>query len=153
MPVVWREDLSIGDAEVDNDHREIIAILNEIEIVVNETGSRRALADVLATLERTCRAHFVREEQLQIEIDYPEREGHKRAHGRFLARLNDVRDQLDAAQGAFEFEAAMAQVADALRTWFVHDLMRHDQGMKPYIEAAKAKAREAAERDRILELA
>ena len=95
MPIVWREDLRIGDAETDDDHREIIAILNEIEVVINETGSRRALADVLATLDRTCRAHFAREEQLQVKIGYPDRVGHKRAHGRFLARLSDVRDQLD----------------------------------------------------------
>ena len=140
MSVIWREDLAIGDPVVDDDHRKIIAILNKIETVVNESASRREMAVLLERLENACREHFVREEELQARIGYPYQEGHEQGHQRFLERLADLRRKLNDAQGAYAYEGVILRIAEALSTWFVHDLMRHDQGMKPYIAKAKADA-------------
>ena len=140
MSAVWREDLAIGDPVIDDDHRKIIAILNEIETVVNESAGRREMAAVLERLEATCRQHFVREEDLQARIGYPYQEGHAEGHNRFLAQLADLRRQIKDAQGAYDYEGVIHNVAEALSTWFVHDILRHDQEMKPYIAKAKADA-------------
>ena len=140
MPIVWQDSMSVGNSMIDNDHQELISIINMAEEVINQSGSLRDLQRVLARLDSYVKEHFAREEALQAEILYPYREGHEKEHVRLLHRLNEIRGRVDGAHTPYNCEEVFSGLAELLRNWLMRHILDHDMRMKPYIERCRSAA-------------
>ena len=137
MPIVWRDTMSVGDAMIDGDHRELIAIINLAEQVINQSGSRRDLMKVLDRLEAYTQMHFVREEALQKRMRYPLDEAHKKEHGKLITTLKEIRRQVEEASDPCSYEQSLSGLAELLRKWLIRHILDHDLRMRPYIQQMK----------------
>jgi hemerythrin len=152
MPIVWRDTMSVGDAMIDSDHRELIAIINLAEQVINQSGSRRDLMTVLDRLETYTQMHFAREEALQKRMRYPLGEAHKKEHGKLIATLREIRGQVEQATDPCSYEQSLSGLAELLRKWLIRHILDHDLRMRPYIQQMK-QSRPNSERSDPLERA
>ena len=137
MPIVWQDSMSVGDAIIDRDHQELIAIINMAEQVINQSGSLRELQRVLTRLDHYVKEHFAREEALQESMRYPYRGGHAKEHVRLIKTLDEIRGRLDGACDAYDYEAIFSGLAELLRNWLMRHILDHDMRMKPYIERSR----------------
>lgn len=72
MEITWDPSLETGNADIDRQHRELLQIVDELETVEAEThGSREAILVVLSRITDFAISHFVMEEGLMREVDYP----------------------------------------------------------------------------------
>ncbi len=62
MMLVWREDMTIGNAKIDNDHKYLISIVNTIETALNCEVSAQVLSVYVSQLIDYSHVHFKREE-------------------------------------------------------------------------------------------
>jgi len=78
--LVWDDDLSVGIQAMDEDHKHLLNLINNLRASVlcntGEAFERQNLDDLL---EYT-RGHLMREEALLQEHDFPNYEGHKAQH-------------------------------------------------------------------------
>ena len=73
--IVWSDELSIGNAEVDAQHKRLIELIGAIPEKAN-THDPEILAEAL----KYAAAHFVCEESFMAEIQYPDIEHHVNEH-------------------------------------------------------------------------
>lgn len=82
--ISWSKTLSVGIQEIDEDHRRLIDLYNQvIRAVVEEETS--AYMDALMEELITCTAgHFMHEERLMLKYGYEGLESHKTEHQELL---------------------------------------------------------------------
>lgn len=63
MIAIWDSRYSVGNALSDAEHRQVISILNEIDVARSVSAPRVVVEKALETLVRTVDAHFSRDEE------------------------------------------------------------------------------------------
>jgi hemerythrin-like metal-binding protein len=88
--VAWNSGLSIGIAEVDTQHQELIDIINCLWRAVLDNDDDSIIEELLKRLTSYTKTHFSAEEMLMSSFDYPELTAHREAHKDFIMRLNEA---------------------------------------------------------------
>jgi hemerythrin-like metal-binding protein len=83
--MIWTEEMSVGVKELDDDHKQLIGMLNVAQETLSSARSREALEEVLDRLVEMTKAHFVHEERLFDQAGFPGAEAHRREHDLMLA--------------------------------------------------------------------
>ena len=76
MQLIWNEKLKTGVAELDNDHRLLIALVNDLQsagnaLALTGTLNKQPIADLLQRLHNHSAAHHEREELLLFQCGHP----------------------------------------------------------------------------------
>jgi len=92
--IEWTEALSVKVAGMDNDHRVLIDLINQLA-AAEKIGNRRIAESVLDELLNYAIDHFEREEQFLQKLGYPMPElfAHKLQHATFTESIQDIRWQ------------------------------------------------------------
>lgn len=88
----WTDDLSVGIDEIDNQHKMLVNILNQLLLAVVDRKSTEVIGQILDALLDYTRTHFELEETLMRSAGYhgPEFETHLEAHSAFIEKMNSV---------------------------------------------------------------
>ncbi|MBF0426746.1 MAG: bacteriohemerythrin, partial [Magnetococcales bacterium] len=86
----WTEAMSVGIPDLDNDHKGIIRLINEIDIVQKQFDSI-TVGLVLDELFNYTVRHFQREESFLRGHAFPDLLDHELQHGRFADQVADLR--------------------------------------------------------------
>lgn len=117
----WEDSLRVGVLQIDNEHRLICAMMNDL-VKVAEAGQSvqsQMLNQSLTALFDAIRRHFSSEEQLLAEAGYPDCAGHQQLHRTLEAKL----EQMLTNRGL----AVNAELIEFLRHWFLDHLQAEDQ--------------------------
>lgn len=135
MTLIWRDEMSVGNAKIDNDHKYLISIINTIEAALNIEAPARVLSDYVFQLIDFSHQHFKREETYQVEINFPNRTSHKKAHKDLMGQIQHIHKNLlsQADSGAYQFTTP--RLVDTLQDWMMNHFMHEDMKMKEYFEA------------------
>ena len=93
--IEWKDQYSLGVAEVDHEHRELIELINALYESLSKTHSEIAVADFLGELYARISAHFALEEKIMRDSGYDEYEDHKADHERLLDGIRDLMDDYE----------------------------------------------------------
>lgn len=128
-PLSWdHELLSLGDAELDGQHKHFIRLLNDLHEGVH--GGRGDIANIIQRLVDYAEEHFALEEQRMREVGFPGYRSHKAMHDSCLSELRRYQVRVERE------ERVASELFFFLRTWLLNHLMRVDQQLAPYLEAA-----------------
>lgn len=92
----WKEDYETGVAEVDQEHREIVDLVNDAYARLSAGQSKDTVSRCLGDIYARISAHFALEERLMRSVGYDEYDPHKTDHERLLDELRDFMDEYDA---------------------------------------------------------
>ncbi|HPQ80470.1 MAG TPA: bacteriohemerythrin [bacterium] len=115
----WTEDLSVGVVEIDDQHRRLLMVINDLHEAVM-SGKGRAVSEALfEELANYITDNFGTEEKLMEANGYPQYESHRRAHGGFTERVRGLRAK------CFDDPAcASADALGYLKDWIInHDVL------------------------------
>ncbi len=84
MSIAWDESLSTGIDEIDNQHKEIINRIVEIQNKVDEGMSMEEIDEMVRFIGGYVIDHFAKEEEHMIKYKYPNYDSHKAEHMSFL---------------------------------------------------------------------
>ena len=83
----WRPELNTGDPDIDREHQEIYAKLNEIGEAIRKHDSPEVISQLIAVLQHYSNAHFRREERAMSCSRCPMHGANCAAHAYFSERL------------------------------------------------------------------
>ena len=86
----WGPDLVIDQGPIDEDHRTLVGLVNELHTATSEGVGQGVVADILARLVSTTQAHLQREEQAMRQAHFPHFNQHQAGHAAFIARLHEL---------------------------------------------------------------
>lgn len=117
----WKDELSVGSEEIDEQHRNLVELLNRLHEAVNEGKSKEALSDLLSELIESAEAHFQKEEAYMQDFDYSGYSEHKRDHDNFVEEVTDFQAKFETGEILFSVE-----VMEFLRDWFAAHIKSRD---------------------------
>jgi len=127
--IQWDDSFRVGVEEFDTAHRNLIDMANELIEAAIQRKADAAVADVLDGLIEYTDSHFMREEALMAETDYPKLTEHRRQH-RLL--LNDVRlFKSQYIAGDVNVESLVQFLTD----WILDHIHEHDRLYGPHMKS------------------
>ena len=119
--ISWKDEYRVNIASVDHEHQQLIALINEILTLLQQTPDGAQAADCLGELHASIAAHFALEEKVMKDHRYDEFASHKADHERLLDDIHDLSDEVHAEQ-ALDLE----RFSDRLSNWFLGHFGSHD---------------------------
>lgn len=119
--VEWKESYSLGIPEIDAEHRELIALINEAWDMRDTTPEAGCIEAFLGEIHARIAAHFALEEKDMVESHYAEYLPHKADHERLL---DEIVDLIDADHDGAEFESE--SFSATLEKWFAEHFRSFD---------------------------
>jgi hemerythrin len=120
--IVWRKEFETGIAEVDHEHQELVALINQLHAQLGGDAAHETVARFLGEVFARISAHFALEETVMRKHRYDEYQAHKAEHEALLDQIRDIMDDYDAGAYADAGEA----LATAVRDWFVNHFKTKD---------------------------
>lgn len=86
--IAWSNFLSVGVAEMDDEHRQFIARVNELNRAIVEIEDKATVARAMDLMLMEAARHFTHEEQLLARWKYPETAAHAAKHAELTAQFD-----------------------------------------------------------------
>jgi hemerythrin len=132
MPLMtWTPKLSVGVAVLDDDHKKLVGMVNELYDAMQAGHGKESLGPILDRLVDYTKVHFAREEKLFAQTGYPEAAAHKQQHDALTRQVLDV--QRKYAAGAVA--TVSLEVMHFLRDWLINHIQGTDQKYRPHLNA------------------
>jgi hemerythrin len=122
MAIEWDEAMRTGVDSVDQQHRKLIAMLNELLRLVGGTPQRRDLEALLESLQQYTNYHFGHEEQCMEQHRCPAAMANKEAHVAFVKVLAEF-------FGRLRSEGPSRSLAIDLEKYLAEWVMQHIIGI------------------------
>ena len=126
--VQWSESISVDNYEIDNQHKNLIQLTNNLILNSNAKVNSEIIGETLQKLLKYIKEHFKDEEELLEKCNYPKLEEHKREHKKFVLKIvRFCKDVLDGKSTVTE------EMINFLSGWLLNHTGIDDQDYKNYI--------------------
>lgn len=124
----WNENYSVGNIDIDEQHKILFTLINDVHNAVNKTGvTGNYIEYVILRLEEYVKYHFSFEEQLLIAGGYPKFKEHKELHTKFMKSVEEYKSKYKSNI------VPIREILDFMLTWTRDHVMKEDQDFKAYI--------------------
>jgi len=115
---------------LDAQHKQIIAIINELYTAIERGEDRAKLAGLLDRLCQYTVVHFRHEEQVMQQHGYPDLAQHKALHEQLRHQTADLRTHVSLVTGR--------DLLRFLKEWWLEHIQSQDKKYAPYLGAPVA---------------
>jgi hemerythrin len=117
--VKWSADLSVGVEAIDNQHKQLFAIVGELQSAITKGRGQKQMHLILEKLIAYAETHFTAEEAFLEEIGYPELEIHTHEHAQLVLKVRRFQQRL-------RQERITTPVLQFLNYWLKNHIMSSD---------------------------
>ena len=132
----WMENYSVGIESMDNHHRKIIDLINELHNGMSQGSPMDVLHKVLLELSDYTLYHFSEEENLMKKYDYSNLLNHKKEHGKLIKTLKDLQQQFKERKGEL---VIIVKIQDFLRNWWINHILNLDMKYGIYLNSKEVR--------------
>ena len=136
MAYKWDASLETGYEKVDNQHKQLVAALNNLMEASASGKGDTAVMDTLDFLTGYAVKHFADEEKLQVQFDYPDYLVHKRIHDEFKVKVGEI---VQRVRKEGPTEAVINDVSAFIGSWLLNHIKGDDFRMAAFVKAKDAK--------------
>jgi hemerythrin len=122
--IQWSEALSVGDVQIDADHRELFALLEQLRNAVRSGQPDAIYAGIFLELLQRTEAHFRLEEQFMHRMQYEGLAVHKAEHDKLLAQVRELHEKV--TQGGMKLSLSVFQF---LYGWLARHIETKDKAL------------------------
>jgi len=120
--VKWTEEYSVGIKEIDNQHKGLIIIINELFTLMTKGKAKDNLSEIFDYLTDYTKKHFFTEETLLYKYAYPDLEKHKIEHSKFIEKLNNLKSDFSKGKITISLE-----ILNFLKDWLLNHIKLSDK--------------------------
>ena len=129
VSVAWNESFSVGNAQLDSDHRILFELIAQLHDAMETGQTRDVVGSVVGVLVEYVQYHFRREEALFAATAYPDAQSHAGQHRALEGKVVAIhRRWLDGDRDALD-EAVLA----LLKKWLTEHIMVVDKSYTPWL--------------------
>jgi hemerythrin len=118
----WDDSLSVNVAEIDQQHKRLIGMINELNDAMRMGKGKDVLGKIINSLFTYTATHFKTEEKYFAQFGYPDTENHKKEHTAFVQKVSDFKDGFEKKKLSLTIE-----VMDFLSDWLKNHIKGTDK--------------------------
>ena len=124
------DDLITGNDEIDEQHKALFKLTNDLINSTEKDKSKKKIGEMLIFLANYAVDHFLHEEKLMLETNFPGYEDHKKMHSDFKYTVIDLIDDFN-EQGTSN---RLAQSIDGIVVvWLLTHIQHEDKKIAEHI--------------------
>jgi len=120
--LVWKDEYSVGVEEMDNDHKKLLNLINQLQTAVHYYTGQEFEQKALDELVDYTKTHFKKEEKLMEDNGYADLEAHKKQHEKFINKINDF-----LVQYKQNSEVTVVDTLEFLKDWLIKHINGTDK--------------------------
>ena len=128
--VSWSDNLSVGIKRFDDEHKQLVAYVNDLNNALKLGSASKTLEDILVRLVKYTIVHFDHEEKLMQKHNYPDYIKHKNEHSELTAQVNDFYERVKTGKATFSFE-----LLTFLKDWLTNHILGSDMTYKEFFNS------------------
>ncbi|MFP4477407.1 MAG: bacteriohemerythrin [Desulfatibacillaceae bacterium] len=131
MPVFqWRDAYSVNVRQIDNEHKQLFDLANEMYDAMYATKGADVLGPILNRLVDYAGTHLSNEERLMQTYGYPDFAAHKRAHDELRKKVGEYVEKTKSGEGE-----TFIEVARFLGDWLRSHIQQVDRRYTEHLNA------------------
>lgn len=125
----WIEKYSVGNKEIDAQHKKIVKLINELHESMKEGRGKEKIGKVLQDLINYTSEHFAAEEKMLISVKYPGLNEQISEHKRLVQQVKEYQSNFLNGNAMMTME-----LNQFLKSWLVNHIMGTDMRYKDYVK-------------------
>ncbi len=125
----WQDSFNLGIADVDQEHKDLIDLINVVHQRAIDIDRRDTIDDALGQIFARVSAHFANEERTMLALEFPEYWLHRVDHERLLDQLSGF---IATFQRTHDLDATA--LAQRLESWFMVHFRSFDARFHHFVE-------------------
>ncbi len=126
----WTDEYRVNVRALDEQHRKLVDMLNELDDLIRRGSDEIILRDILKRLLDYTAYHFVTEERLLERNEYPDLLRHKREHNALSWQVLELRSRYEAGEGV-----RASEVRDFLTGWLKNHILSADKNYAAFLNS------------------
>lgn len=123
----WTNDLSIGNINIDNEHKILIEVYNELVDYVELNKNRVEFAKILSKLTDYALKHFRKEETYMLALGYPKSTEHIQSHKDYNHKVTTYYNELFRS-----YPPELIEIVEFLKNWCTNHILHSDADYEDY---------------------
>jgi hemerythrin len=124
--IVWSPFYSVGHPDLDGEHKQIIAMINDLFAALDHGNPQAVILGLLDRLLKYTQTHFDHEENVMRECGYPDLEQHQFLHDALRQKTVQLRADFNPAAGP--------DLLRFLKQWWIDHIQGEDKKYAPYLK-------------------
>jgi len=126
--ITWQPEYDIGIQEIDEQHKKLVALINDLYSAIVRKSNQEELAKVIEAVVDYTKVHFAIEECLLRMFEYDEYTLHKRGHDLFVEKISSIDQRFRAGDTSVSMELFCL-----LRDWLIQHIQEKDTQYAPVL--------------------
>ena len=131
--IAWDPNFLVGVEPFDRQHRELFALLNQLNESMRHGAEPTERILLLSRLLESAELHFNDEERALARTDYPDLDRHHLQHNQLLTEAVTFQRMIDRSEGAIPLPLMVF-----LRDWLSEHILETDKGCGEYLSRGVA---------------
>lgn len=136
MAIAWNDSMSTGVAEVDEQHKELIKMLNSLSEAMRSGKGKDEIENILVFAGEYAQKHFACEERYFAQYNCPESPQNKAGHEQFIARFTELMQDFRTRGSSF---ALVMKIYNELSNWLVKHILGVDTKLRAAVKAQNSR--------------
>lgn len=132
--VDWSNELSIGIPEIDAEHQNLVAILNELDEATHAGKGTRIMGQILERLLDYTETHFNSEEALMVASEYPGLALHRLQHRQLTGKAVKLRQKFVGSN-----QRITREMMEFLKYWLSNHILVDDKAFGAFQTGAASR--------------
>jgi hemerythrin len=124
----WDDIYKLGNVKIDAEHRIFLELIIEFQEAVVQSRSKDKLITIVKEISKYAEFHFLSEENIMAEYNYPEQEQHTQIHKMLISEIHDKLYQL------INGEINPVAIFNFLFQWFAFHTTTEDKKLVGHIK-------------------
>jgi len=128
--ITWSETLSVNIKEIDEQHKKIVGMVNELHSAMGAGKGKEMLGPILSGLVDYTKTHFDTEEKYMQKFGYPQYPMHKTEHDTLTKQVMDLNTQYQTGKAVIT-----VTIMNFLKDWLSKHIQETDKKYGPFLNA------------------
>ena len=133
----WTNQYSVGLEAMDNQHKKLFELINDLFEAVLEGKGKKAAGDILIKLQEYGTTHFSDEEKLMKAFLFPSFDKHKKQHLIFMDKVSELLKIYEKSSQMMSLE-----VMNFMKEWLSNHIMIADKKYGNFIKKKAVKIKQ-----------
>jgi hemerythrin len=136
--IAWTDYLSVGVPEMDEEHRQFISRVNDLNKAIIESEDKKTVERMMDLMLIEAAHHFWHEQELLARWNYPETAAHTAKHAELTAQFDRTMTEFEESDISFVW----ALKGLRLKNLLVEHLLKEDMKYRDFLRGETAQARQ-----------
>ena len=134
--VKWSEKFSVNVEQFDNEHKNLLNIINKLNKATLEGEGINSVNEILDELIDYTAFHFKNEEELFQKYKYPNYKEHKKTHDSIIEKVLEMKDKFNENP---DDENVIYEIMELLKKWIINHILGTDKKYSDFFKNKKIK--------------